>query len=447
MDITYGSVDDTAPNGFLPRRVHFTTMTRLNEGTKEGMLTRIISGAGFTTRELPQPLGFMPYTLHSDASVAHVVGRVDQLKIDGNNVEAWGWLLDDEMGREAFKHTALKTMRGNSMDMGDVRLKVDVDYNDEGDMAITANFVEAAFAGTTLVAQPAFGSAAAVMEDELVAALAMEGDLECDLVGEPQLPGDHSSLTAATVMRYSHSAFTMEEPDELTPWQVSPDGSFVFGHLGSWEGCHTGILDRCVTIPRSHTNYARYCYSKQYTDQGHVFTGPLLLLNGHKATRAAINEAMESMENVWANITVVDGKFGPWACGAVLPDVTDEQLARAMSGRVSGHWLDGELYAVVSVPAAGFTTERQSQFQVEFDANGEVEYLAASFGIDCGCTEEPTILDRIVALEEKLGLTSKVEAGFTDDNGTFTLTIPSDPELLSLAVLAELATGDDDDDA
>jgi hypothetical protein len=442
-------VGSTAPEGFLPRRVHFTTMTRLNEGTKEGMLTRIISGAGFSTRELPQPLGLMPYTLHSDGALAIVAGRVDQLKVDGNNVEAWGWLLDDQAGRDAFKYVATKSVRGNSMDMADVKIKVDFAFDEEtDDLSITALFTEANFAGTTLVAQPAFGSAAAVMEDEqLTAALAVEGDLEIDVpILDPELPVG-KGLTAASTIFYPHEAFTLPEPDEYTPWQVSRDGKTAFGHLGSWDSCHTGFLDRCVRIPRSRTNYSKYCSTPQPTDKGRAWTGPVLFLEGHKATREAINKAMESMENVWANIVVVDGKFGPWACGVVLPDISDEQLARARSGRVSGHWLSDELYAVVSVPVSGFENVRTTEYTVEMDSDGEVEYLAASFAVDCGCEEEPTILDRIVALEEKLGLSSKVEVGFTDDQGKFSFTIPTgDPALLSLAVLAELATGDEDDD-
>lgn len=438
MDITYGSVSETAPEGFLPKRVHFSTLVRLNEGTKEGMLTRIISGAGFSTRELPLPMGWMPYTLHSDLATARVAGRVDALKVDGNNVEAWGWLVDDEFGRDAMKGLVLKTLRGNSIDMADVKLKVDISFDEEtDDMSITALFTEANFAGTTLVPQPAFGTARAEDEAQLTAALEMPGDLEI----EPNeiwldLPVGRN-LTAANTIYYPHDAFTVPEPDSYTPFQVSRDGKFVFGHLGSWEGCHTGFLDRCVKIPRSRTNYSKYCSTPQPTDRGRAWTGPLLFLNGHKATRAAINEAMESMENVWANIVVSDGQFGPWACGAVLPDITDEQLARARSGRVSGHWLSDELYAVVSVPVSGFENTRTTEYTVELDEDGEVEYLAASFAVDCGCEDEvDPILARIVALEQKLGLTGEVEVPL--DLGQI--------DMLALAVDVELATGDDEDD-
>lgn len=435
MDITYGSVADTAPEGFLPRRVHFPTLVRLNEGTKEGMLTRIISGAGFTTRELPLPLAYMPYSLHSDAGIAKVAGRVDSIKVDGNNVEAWGWLVDDETGREAMTGLVLQTMRGNSIDMADVKIKVDLSFDEEtDDLSITALFTEAAVAGTTLVAQPAFGSAKAEAE-VLTAALAVEGDLEVDVENlPPELPIQRQ-LTAANTIYYPHDYFTMEEPDSYTPFQVSRDGQFVFGHLGSWDSCHVGFLDRCVRIPRSRTNYSKYCSTPQPTTKGRAWTGPVLFLDGHEATREAINKTMENMENVWANIVVADGKFGPWACGPVLPDITDHQLARARSGRVSGHWVNDELYAVVSVPVSGFENVRNTEYTVELDENGEVEYLAASFAVDCGCDDEPTVEDRLTAIEEKLGLKEVVVD-----------VVDFDPELLALAVCAELATGDDEDD-
>ena len=439
MDITYGSVDTTAPEGFLPKRVHFQTLVRLDEGTKEGMLTRIVAKAGFGTRELPLPMGWMNQTLHSDFATAPVAGRVDSLRVDGNNVEAWGWLVDDDLGREAMKGLVLKTLRGNSIDMADVKIKVDMSFDEEtDDLSITAVFTEANFAGTTLCPQPAFGTAAAQAEEALTAALALEGDLEIE-PNEIWFDLPHGNgLTAANTLFYDHDAFTMPEPDEYTPFQVSRDGKTVFGHLGSWEGCHTGFLDRCVRIPRSRTKYSKYCCSPQPTDKGRAWTGPLLFLEGHKATREAINKAMESMENVWANIVVADGKFGPWACGVVLPDITDEQLARARSGRVSGHWLSDELYAVVSVPVSGFEQTRTTEYTVELDADGEVEYLAASFAVDCGCDDEPTIEDRLAALEAKAGLTIKK---------TVTVNDPVDADLLALAVEAELATGDEDDDA
>jgi len=428
---TFGEVATSAEEGFLPRRVHFPTLTRLDEATKEGMIARTVFSSGFGTRELPLSIAYLPYSLHSEGGLAPVVGRLDANKIDGNNVEAWGWLLDSPAGRDAYAGLVTRSMRGNSIDMADV--KVEVDFNFENmDDPISVNFVEANVAATTLCPVPAFAGANAALDAEITASLAVEDDLEVDIVGIPDIAKLDRQLTAAQTIFFPHEAFTVPEPDVVTPVSISRDGRFVTGHLGSWEGCHTGILGECVTIPRSRNNYSKYCYSKLETDKGFAYTGPILLLGGHKATRQVINDALESMENVWASVTVTDGKLGPWMCGVVSPGITDEALHAARSGRISGHWLNGELYAVASVPVAGFTTERATNFQVELNPDNEVEYLAASFAMDCGCEEE-TIEDRLFRIETQLGLRKQVE-----DEGI-------DSERQALVAALALAIGDDDD--
>lgn len=432
---TFGEVASSAPEGFLPRRVHFPVLVKLDTPTKEGMIARTVFSSGFSTRELPLSVGYQPQTLHSDGAPAPVVGRLDAIKIEGMNVEGWGWILDSAVGREAYAGLVTESMRGNSIDMADV--KVEVDFNFENmDDPINVNFVEANLAATTLVPVPAFNGARAALEAEIMASLEFEGDLEVVIEGIPDIKKIDRHLTAAQTIFFPHEAFTVEEPDVVTPVSISRDGRFVTGHLGSWEGCHTGILGECITIPRSRSNYAKYCYSKLETDKGAAYTGPILLLGGHKATRQIINDAMESMENVWANVTVTDGKLGPWMCGVVSPGITDEALHAARSGRISGHWLNGELYAVASVPVAGFTTERATSFQVELNEDNEVEYLAASFSMDCDCDPVPSVEERLASIEMALGI-REVELSVPDFN----------PELLAVAVAAALVLGDDDDDA
>lgn len=386
MDTTFGSITETAPEGFLPRRIHFTQLAALDTGTKEGFLTRKIASSGFGTRELPLTItGLGPGRGHADAVP---VGTLNQVRMSGSNVEGWGWLVNDDNGRAAFRELALGLTRGNSIEMVDVRVKLSVDWNEDNEPEIEALFTEANIGATTLVMKPAFKDSRAEIEGEITAALGIEGDLVVDGEFEVRIAEPHDpNLEAAGRVIFPHEAFTVPEPDHRQTIEVDRSGSFVTGHLGGWDECHTGWVDRCVRIPRSRDNYASFCKSKVPTTRGHAFTGPLILLGGHVSTREALNQEIAKVENVWADVVVVDGRHGPWMCGVVRPGVTPEALHAATASRVSGHWLRGDLMAICSAPTEGFAGKRATEYVVELDEDNEVEYLAASFSVDCGCGE------------------------------------------------------------
>lgn len=395
MDVTFGSVADTAPEGFLRRRVHFGTLVELDKGTKEGILTRIIHADGFGTRELPLTIDGMAPERGHDASVP--VGRLDMLRIAGTNVEAWGWLADTDAGRGAYRELELKMLTGNSIKMADVKLDVKMEWGDELDdmPSITAAFLESNVAATTLVMTPAFANARAELEEELVASLALDEDLEVEITAsidweavEAQLLGE-DELMAADRACLPREAFTIPECETYQTMRVSRDGRFISGHLGRWGECHTGLLDRCTMIPRNRTNYSSFCASAHPLDDGGtVYTGPLLLLGGHEATTEAINKALEDPASAFADVVVYDGKIGPWVCGFVRPHINDPGLVVARGSRVSGHWKKGELYAICSTNAPGFDVPRATEFFLE---DGE---LVASFAVeDCDCDEETEEVD------------------------------------------------------
>jgi hypothetical protein len=386
VDVTFGTVADTAPEHFLPRRIHFSTLVVLDTPTKEGTLQRVIHSAGFGTRELPLAItGNAPGRGHEGA---FPVGRLDQVRMSGTNVEGWGWLLNDENGRQVFHELSTGVVRGNSIEMTDVKFTVEVDWPEEDLLPmVTMDFLEANIGATTFVMKPAFKDASGEIEEEVTAALELEGDLEVTASFEVVIPSlVEPNLTAAGVIRPPHEAFEVPEPDGFQHLKVADNGWVSF-HLGTWDTCHTGFIDRCVKIPRSRSNYANYCKRPLRTDKGTAYTGPLILLGGHDATRDAINAALDKVENVWADVVIRDGKFGPWACGVVRPGVTPEALYAASASSVSGHWLKGELLAVCSAPTEGFPVQRATSFVVELDEENEVEYLAASFAVDCGCEE------------------------------------------------------------
>lgn len=380
MDRTFGSVADTAPEGFLARRVHFTTLVELDTPTKEGVMSRTIASSGFGTRALPKPItGDGPGRGHEGA---FPVGRLDMVKISGSNVEGWGWLRDDEHGRNVFEELLLEVVDGNSIEMVDVKYKIDVKWGEDEDLMPTIDilFTESNIGATTLVGKPAFGRAKGVLEEELTAALAIPEDLEVTASFVIYTDAD-DEITAGTLVDLTHDAFTVPEPDTYHPFAASRDGKTVTGHLGRWNVPHTGFLNQRVLIPRSGTNYASYCKRLRHTDKGKVYTGPIVALGGHKATAALINERLADPKYAWADVVVMDGKIGPWVCGVVRSGVSDEVLNAGAASGISGHWVNGELYAICSVSAEGFDVPRPTGYTVEAYDEGEDHYLAASFAL------------------------------------------------------------------
>lgn len=371
---------------------------RLDERTPDG---RMILAEGFGMRELPLSI-MAQFETGGGHSGATLVGRLDAIRVVGSNVEGWGWFLDTPEGQKAYVGVASGALRGNSVDLADVKLKVRYVFGEDDDpgdmeawfepMDVEVNFTKANIAATTLVNTPAFAEASAVALDE-------DEDLIASLfVTELNVPTPAEvELTAGAMVKVPHEAFFIEETETLCPQTVTDDG-FVFGHLADRESCHTGWTDRCVRVPHSASNYALFNVSPVPTTEGRVRTGPIFLLGGHEATAEAINKAVADVDNAWADVRVTEGRLGPWMSGYVRPGTSPEKVYAAQASRVSGHWKreggDLELYAIASVNAAGFSVPWR---EVEMDDEG-VNYLAASF-IPC---QPPVDRDLLAAVAVEL---------------------------------------------
>lgn len=377
--IRYGRLESQPPEGFF-KPIYFPTLGRLDEYTGDG---RLIESQGFSTRDLPLPIAHQILTAGGHDNSVNV-GRLDVVEVDGNNIAGWGWLRDTPEGHAAHDGVKTGAYRGNSMDLAEVEVAVnpnfDKDFEDEEGFyhlaTMQVRFTKSALAGTTLVMTPAFATAHAVIPDD-------EGELVASggwtvSVLEPQ--GEVTAAAALDQIKQPWAAFNVPEPDELQPWTVDERG-WVSGHLGAWGECHTGVQDRCVMIPHSRTHYGSYLKKNVLTENGLVPTGPVFLFNGHPefATPRQIAEAYGGVENAWADITVRDGRFGPWACGMVRPGTEPERVYAARASGVSGHWFDGELYALVSVNAEGFNVPRR--FKV--DEEGHTQLIASAAPCDC----------------------------------------------------------------
>ncbi len=138
----------------------------------------------------------------------------------------------------------------------------------------------------------------------------------------------------------------------------------VYGHIAPWGVCHTGVTSACQTAPHSATGYAHFKRGNQVVicdDGSAVNTGTLTFNGGHADLRAGAASAMAHYDDTataWAHVAIGEDDFGIWVHGAVLPDVTDEDLRRIRASSPSGDWrmIGGhyELVGIQSVNQPGF---------------------------------------------------------------------------------------------
>jgi hypothetical protein len=213
-----------------------------------------------------------------------------------------------------------------------------------------------------------------------------------------------SALTAASEGWRPPAAWfanpNLSKPTGLT---VTEDGR-VFGHLASWNVCHTGIGNACVTAPHSMTDYRYFKVGTVVTDDGaNLAVGKITLGGGHASPQYGIKPALEHYDNAGAAVAAVnvgeDG-HGVWVAGALLPGVDDARIAQLRLSPLSGDWrrVDGnlELIAALAVNTPGFPVLRASAADDEPEvllAAGVVEQPAADF-----VTAEPT--ERPIRLSE-----------------------------------------------
>lgn len=393
--VTFGRQPSKPPHNF--KEVHFPELAKLDEGTNEGFVSRILTSEGGNARTLPRTIYFQKSQAPGhDASVA--VGSLHEVTIDGETgvMSGKGWLLDSEEGRDAALHIAGQALFHNSVDLAEVKVEI-IEHGDfwDDDFWMEAKFTEWKIGATTLVGKPAFADAHAVVVDEVAASL-----VEAD---EPLVAHltDHviNIITNDTDEEVAASAsglppwdmFHRPEPDEHHKIIVgTPDENGfipVYGHLGLWRSCHDGIEGRCVMIPRPTDNYASFNKPSVLTDKGQVEAGPIALYGGH----IPLHKAADDPANAWCDVRVVAGVHGPWLSGVVRPNVAldDAKVYVARASRISGHWKGSRLKMIVSCNSEGFDVPGTG-LSFSTNADGDVVELVASYPA-CQPDTEPEV--------------------------------------------------------
>lgn len=159
-----------------------------------------------------------------------------------------------------------------------------------------------------------------------------------------------------------------------TPLTITPEGR-VYGHLALWDTCHTSYPSRCVKPPKN-PDYSQFHNASVLTAEGEIrAVGSLVLGGEHAPLSFSASEVMRMHADASARVASMragQDRYGTWCAGAILPDVTPEQVARLRSSAWSGHWNNGRLTIALAVNSPGFPVPVQDRVVARA--------LAASFG-------------------------------------------------------------------
>lgn len=187
--------------------------------------------------------------------------------------------------------------------------------------------------------------------------------------------GGGEAMVAAALPVLPYEAFSVPEPGQYTaPYITEPDANGYrryAGHIARWDACHIGFQGKCVTPPRSRSKYANFHLGLARTDQGDIMAGVITFnrsdqrRGGHADITLSAADAAAHYDNtatVGADVVVIDGKYGPWACGVVRTDLSSEDLHRFRMSMPSGDWrrIAGglDLVGVLHVNTPGFSGPR-----------------------------------------------------------------------------------------
>lgn len=389
----------------------------------EGVLTgdgRLIELGALSWGKLPIPLRHVDSD-NGGHDGARVSGTIEGIAVsDEGHVNAWGTFdLDGEAGREAYRQVDGKLSQGVSLDLDDMAFEIRVAKElmepadddeavleteetkvededgrvtvvkisgDEEVMVITSARIRAA----TLVSIPAFIDAVidVAPEGSTPESLSQwlsgndrgptsedndDDDNDDDRADTPDEEEEElatvsrfDTITAASIPTQPPFAwFGQPQLSGVTPLTVTKEGK-VFGHIATWDTCHTGYVGQCLTPPRSASAYAYFMTGAVMTAEGIMqATGRITIDTDHAGAKWNASTAQRHYEMtglVVADVAAGEDDYGIWVSGALRPGTTAEQIRQLRGAPMSGDWrtIAGnlELVAVLGVNMPGYPVPR-----------------------------------------------------------------------------------------
>jgi hypothetical protein len=260
-----------------------------------------------------------------------------------------------------------------------------------------------------------------------------------DDVVDFQLGGGGTVLASAAP---APPAEWFEDPqlDGPTATTVTADGR-AYGHLACWGTCHIGFHGKCVTPPRSASDYA---YFLVHSTRAALADGRLVDIpvgygtvgTGHADVKLGAMETVEHYDNtgtVAFEYNMGEDEHGIWFAGRMLPGLSPEMEHKARGAVFSGDWrtVRGklELVASLAVNVPGFPVPRVRV------ASGQPVALVAA-GVPAPVAEVVTFADN-----GRKFLTSRQEKDMTEILDY----VRGQAAERSLAELLELTAGAEDE--
>lgn len=341
-DVTFGTVELTVDTtAVLPRgviaKVNFDPLMWLDAPTPDG---RYFYGNGFKTVELPAFLQYKDQTTveggHHGARICGSLRGVD-VEQETGKVSGWGYLIDNQAGRDCLLALDTKSIKGVSADLRGCAL----DTDGTTALGVRGAYATSLLAGATICPMPAF-------PDTMVTVEPVEAIV--------------ASATLIRSLKPPRDAFDNPRFNRPTGGRVVPlneEFDHVYGHLALWKSKH---VTKKVPPPRDDDYSSFYtggnvlCSDGTYVPVGRAFIGgdhP----DVHLAAQAAL-DCYTATSLAWADIRVGTDKFGIWYAGVTRPGISEELVYAARASGISGDWrpINGRrrLIAALSSNTRGF---------------------------------------------------------------------------------------------
>lgn len=405
-----------------------------------------------STASLEIPLGWKYERAHGgmDTDKVVTVGRIDSITRQGNELYGTGVMdLDSPWGREAARMMGTRDnpgfLAGVSIDADDPEdpRGLDVEYVFPESCALNEHGQPVAVDDVMQPEQMAPDDLACLMPEmeiyhsgRIRAATLVDipAYVEARLYLDEPVP-EADDATAPSDTPVTAAAYTMTIPD-LPPaaWFDEPsdepdigaitvtDDGRVYGYLAPKHVAHRGHRDKRVEVPMGNVDYGVWMNRTTIADDGRggfqrIATGPITMDCGHAPTNprvrgAARRDHYDNSCSVVATVRAGENSRGVWIAGAVLPDISPDQVRRMMACQLSGDWGPHrekpgkrELAAALLVPVPGFPRRTYSHVGVSggylnrvsvpvrfgvrqdapttpFGAQAAAERIAASIGRD-----------------------------------------------------------------
>lgn len=409
--------------------------------------------------DLPLPLRRNIVESHGGVPMtqAVLVGRIDSIQMRGAEVHATGVIdLGSEAGREAARLMGTADnpgfLRGVSIDGDETPgepATVELVYPDgcadlgpdstmedmgrcmEPELSIWSH---ARIRGATLTDIAALTQANLYLTED-PGAMVVPGDEEYPMAAgggvagtkwetvqmtttnEPTMADVVETLTAAAatiVIPDLPPAWWFDEPTDKPEFgaiTITDEGR-LYGLLAPGGVAHRGMAKR-VEVPTRNVDYTRFMNRERIVENvdgsaRRIATGAITMNCGHVSptgpmarNAAATMEVYDNSCSIFATACIgEDRKGNVWIAGAVMPDVTGAQIARALACQLSGDWRPHrdrqgwrELCGALLVPVPGFPVSNKARVTMQADAlvaSAVPVRFAGDTAADCNCHSGPT---------------------------------------------------------